>query len=141
MGLGFLLKTKDEATEKFDEFLTRHSNVKHLIRVVATDKGGEYQARFNQMLGRHQIKHWETAANCPAARGSIERVWGTIMPMMACNLRYAGMHHGGLNLWGFALKWAVWCYNRVPHARDSITPFRHLYKEKADGEVHNGILR
>ena len=29
----FLLKTKDEATEKFDEFLTRHSNVKHLISV------------------------------------------------------------------------------------------------------------
>ena len=37
----FLLKTKDEATEKFDEFLTRHSNAKHLIRVVAADKGGE----------------------------------------------------------------------------------------------------
>ena len=128
----YLLKTKDEATVKFDEFLTRHSNVKHLIRVVSTDKGGEYQSRFNLMLGRHQIKHWETAANCPAARGSIERVWGTIMPMMACNLRYAGMTHNGLNLWGYALKWAVWCYNRVPHARDSITPFQHLYNQKAD---------
>ena len=66
----FLLKTKDEATQQFDKFLTRHTAVKHLIRVVSTDKGGEYQTQFNLMLGRHQIQHWETAANCPAARGS-----------------------------------------------------------------------
>ena len=128
----FLLKTKDEATQAFDKFLTRHATVRHLIRIVATDKGGEYQTQFNLMLGRHQIQHWETAANCPAARGSIERVWGTIMPMMACNLRYAGLTQKGLDLWGYALKWAVWCYNRVPHARDSITPFQHLYKQMAD---------
>ena len=128
----FLLKTKDEATQQFDKFLTRHTAVRHLIRVVSTDKGGEYQTQFNLMLGRHQIQHWETAANCPAARGSIERVWGTIMPMMACNLRYAGLTQKGLDLWGFALRWAVWCYNRVPHARDSITPFQHLHKQKAD---------
>ena len=110
----FLLKAKDEATQQFDKFLTRHTAVRHMIRVVSTDKGGEYQTQFNLMLGRHQIRHWETAANCPAARGSIERVWGTVMPMMACNLRYAGLTQKGLDLWGFALRWAMWCYNGVP---------------------------
>ena len=47
-------------------------------------------------------------------------------------VRYAGLTQKGLDLWGFALRWAVWCYNRVPHARDSITPFQHLHKQKAD---------
>ena len=103
----YMLKTKREATLKFDDFLTRHSDVKHLIKVVSTDRGGEYQSQFDAMLGRHQLKHWETASDCPAARGAIERVWGTIMPMMACNLRYAGMEKNGLNLWHYALQYAV----------------------------------
>ena len=78
----FTLKAKSEAVTKFDEFLTRHSEAKHLVQVVKTDRGGEYQSKFDSMLGRHQIRHWETASDCPAARGSIERIWGTIMPML-----------------------------------------------------------
>ena len=42
------LKAKSEAVVKFEEFLTRH-----LIRVVDTDQGGEYQSQFNSMLSRH----------------------------------------------------------------------------------------
>lgn len=128
----YLLKAKSEATEKFDEFLIRNSKVKHLIKVISTDQGGEFQSKFNQMLGRHQIKHWETSADCPASRGAIERVWGTLMPMMACNLRHSGMTKNGLDLWGYALKWSVWVYNRLPHGGDAITPFEHMTGEKPD---------
>ena len=34
----FLLKTKDEVTQQFDKFVTRHTAVRHLIRVVSTGK-------------------------------------------------------------------------------------------------------
>ena len=128
----FLLKTKDEAVNVVNDFLTEHPEVAGLVQVVKSDQGGEYRTQFENMLGRHQVKHWMTPANCPAARGTIERVWGTIMPMMACNLRYAGMVDKGADLWGFALKYAVWVYNRLPHAGDKLTPFEHRHKQKPD---------
>lgn len=128
----YLLKNKSDATAKFDEFLTRHSGVKHLIQTVSTDQGGEYSGGFNLMLSRHQLKHWLTAANSPASRGTIERVWGTILPSAACNLRYSGLVKDGLDLWGYALTYSVWCYNRVTHAGDTMTPYEHLNHEKPD---------
>ena len=103
-----------------------------MIRVVSTDQGGEFQSSFDNMLGRHEIDHWQTAAECPATRGAIERVWGTVMPMMACNLRYAGLREQNLDLWWYALSYAVWCYNRVTHANDTVTPFEHRFQEEPD---------
>lgn len=54
------------------------------------------------------------------------------MPMVACNLRYAGKAMKGLNLWHYALMHSVCCSNRVIHASDKITPCEHLYHEKPD---------
>jgi hypothetical protein len=43
-----------------------------------------------------------------------------------------------ISLWPFAVKHAVWLYNRVPNFESGLTPMELLTKQKAD---HCDILR
>ncbi len=51
---------------------------------------------------------------------------------------WSDYHVDDLSLWPFAVKHAVWLYNRIPNQVTRITPFEFLTKSKAD---HHDLLR
>ncbi len=63
---------------------------------------------------------------------------------MACtflvhsSLHWTDMGADDISLWPFAVKHAVWLYNRVPNLESGLTPMELLTKQKAD---HRNILR
>ena len=71
-----------------------------------------------------------------------ERAIQTIMYMARTFLVHSSLHWtdmgaDDISLWPFAVKHAVWLYNRVPNYESGLTPMELLTKQKAD---HRDIL-
>ena len=67
----------------------------------------------------------------------------TIMFMARCCMVHSSLHwtdqgSDDILLWPFAVKHAVWFYNRVPNRLSGLTPLELLTKSKAD---HHDLLR
>ena len=72
-----------------------------------------------------------------------ERAIQTIMYMartfmVHSSLHWTDMGADDISLWPFAVKHAVWLYNRVPNVESGLTPMELVTKQKAD---HRDILR
>ena len=72
-----------------------------------------------------------------------ERAIQTIMYMartfmVHSSLHWTDMGADDISLWPFAVKHAVWLYNRVPNLESGLTPLELITKQKAD---HRDILR
>jgi hypothetical protein len=72
-----------------------------------------------------------------------ERAIQTIMYMARTFLVHSSLHWtdigaDDISLWPFAVKHAVWLYNRVPNQESGLTPLELITKQKAD---HRDILR
>jgi hypothetical protein len=72
-----------------------------------------------------------------------ERAIKTIMYMARTFLVHSSLHWtdmgaDAISLWPFAVKHAVWLYNRVPNFESGLTPMELLTKQK---EGHRDILR
>ena len=48
------------------------------------------------------------------------------------SLHWTDMGADDISLWPFAVKHAVWLYNRVPNYKSGLTPLELLTKQKAD---------
>ncbi len=58
--------------------------------------------------------------------------------MVHASLHWTDQGLDDISLWPFAVKHAVWIYNRVPNRQSGLTPLELLMKSKAD---HRDILR
>ncbi|GJZ01093.1 pol polyprotein [Tanacetum coccineum] len=66
----YLLKSKDEAIEKFVLYETKVENqLGRKIKVVRSDKGGEYVSPFSKLCMKHGIRHEFTAPYSPQQNG------------------------------------------------------------------------
>ncbi|GJY22297.1 retrovirus-related pol polyprotein from transposon TNT 1-94 [Tanacetum coccineum] len=62
----YLLKSKDEAIDKFILYKTKVKNqLGKKIKVVRSDRGGEYVALFAELCAKHGIRHEFTASYSP----------------------------------------------------------------------------
>ncbi|GJR36825.1 retrotransposon protein, putative, ty1-copia subclass [Tanacetum coccineum] len=62
----YCLKSKDEAIEKFVLYKTKVKNqLGKKIKVVRSDRGGEYMAPFAKLYAKHGIRHKFTASYSP----------------------------------------------------------------------------
>ncbi|GKF52345.1 pol polyprotein [Tanacetum coccineum] len=62
----YLLKSKDEAIDKFVLYKTEVENqLGKKIKVVRSDRGGEYVAPFVELCAKHGIRHEFTAPYSP----------------------------------------------------------------------------
>ncbi|GJX73502.1 retrovirus-related pol polyprotein from transposon TNT 1-94 [Tanacetum coccineum] len=62
----YLLKSKDEAIDKFVLYKTEVENqLGRKIKVVRSDKGGEYVSTFAKLCAKHRIRHEFTAPYSP----------------------------------------------------------------------------
>ncbi|KAK6146747.1 hypothetical protein DH2020_020616 [Rehmannia glutinosa] len=70
----YLLKSKDEAIEKFILYKNEVENqLNKKIKVLRNDRGGEYESPFAEFCAQHGIRHETTAPYSPQQNGIAER--------------------------------------------------------------------
>ncbi|GJV81039.1 putative reverse transcriptase domain-containing protein [Tanacetum coccineum] len=95
---GWLLNNKDKAIDKF--ILYKNEVEKQLnkkIKVVMSDRGGEYVSSFAEFCSQHEIRHEFTVPYSPQQNGIAERKNRTLKEMENAMLISSGLNQ---NMWG-----------------------------------------
>ena len=88
----YLLRSKDEALEMFQHFKNEVENqLDRKIKVIRSDRGGEYEAPFGDFCSQHGIIHQTTAPYSPQKNGVAERKNKTLKEMMNALLLSFGL--------------------------------------------------
>ncbi|GJW51720.1 retrovirus-related pol polyprotein from transposon TNT 1-94 [Tanacetum coccineum] len=117
----YCLKTKDEAIDKFVLYKTEVENqLGKKIKVVRSDRGGEYVAPFAKLCAKHGIRHKFTAPYSPYQNGIAERKNCTLKEMVTAMLISSGMSQ---DMWGEAILMATYLLNKIPHKEKEQTPY------------------
>ncbi|WCJ29313.1 Retrovirus-related Pol polyprotein from transposon TNT 1-94 [Euphorbia peplus] len=116
----YLLKSKDEATEKFKLYKQEVENqLNKKIKVVRSDRGGEYVQPFGEFCSQHGIIHEVTPPYSPQSNGVAERKNRTLKEMMNAMLSSSGLPQ---NMWGEAVLSANHLLNKIPRKKVGKTP-------------------
>ncbi|GKA67031.1 retrovirus-related pol polyprotein from transposon TNT 1-94, partial [Tanacetum coccineum] len=117
----YLLKSKDEAIDKFVLYKTEVENqLGKKIKVVRSDRGGEYVAPFAELCAKHGIRHEFTAPYSPQQNGIAERKNRTLKEMVTAMLISSGMSQ---DMWGEAILTATYLLNKIPRKDKEETPY------------------
>ena len=126
----FLSKNKQPPVETIRRILQKFkSSNKH--RTVRTDQGGElgHSTKFAAMVAECGFSLEETGADSSSQNGMAERPNRTYGEMMRCMLHSAEL---GPEFWSFALIYAVYIRNRLPHSSIKMSPYQALTGLKPD---------
>lgn len=125
-----LLKTKDEAFEKFKNFKTViEQDLGTKIRTFRTDRGGEFVSHdFNAFCEASGIKRHLTAPYSPQQNGVVERRNRTLMEMTRSILKHMQVPD---YMWGEAIRHSTYLLNRVAtRVLKDVTPYEALKEQK-----------
>ncbi|GJR35673.1 retrovirus-related pol polyprotein from transposon TNT 1-94 [Tanacetum coccineum] len=112
---------KDEAIDKFVLYKTEVENqLGKKIKVVRSDRGGEYVAPFAELCAKHGIRHEFTAPYSPQQNGIAERKNRTLKEMVTAMLISSGMSQ---DMWGEAILTATYLLNKIPRKEKEETPY------------------
>jgi hypothetical protein len=90
------------------------------IKVLMSDRGGEYESPFGEFCSKHGIVHQTTAPYSPQQNGVAERKNRTLKEMMNAMLISFGLPQ---NLWGEAILSANYILNKLPQKKLDKTPY------------------
>jgi transposase InsO family protein len=127
-----LMHAKDETFPSFQDLDARWEKEYGVkIKILHSDNGGEYKSReFDDYLASKGIARRLTVHDTPEHNGVAERLNRTLMEKVRAMLHAAGLPE---NLWGEALKHAVWLKNRTStKALGGLTPYEAVHKSKPD---------
>ena len=117
----YLLRSKDEALDKFKEYkLEVENQLSKKIKIIRSDRGGEYNEPFNVFCREHGIVHQTTAPYSPESNGVAERKNRTLKEMMNALLGESGLAQ---NMWGEALLTSNYILNKIPNKVTGKTPY------------------
>ena len=117
----YLLRSKGEAIEKFVLYKNEVENqLNRKIKVLRSDRGGEYESPFVDLCTQHGIIHETTAPYSPQSNGVAERKNRTLKEMMNAMLISSGLPQ---NMWGEAILSANYLLNKVPKKKAEKTPY------------------
>ena len=123
----YLLKSKDEALDMFKCYKNEIENqLGKKTKAIRSNRGGEYDAPFNDFCQEHGIIHQTTAPYSPQSNGIAERKNRTLKEMMNAMLINSGTPQ---NLWREAILSANHILNKIPLKRKDITLYE-LWKGK-----------
>ena len=101
----YLLNSKDEAIDAFRQYKTEVENqLDKKIKMIRSDRGGEYESPFAEICLENGIIHQTTAPYTPQSNGIVERKNQTLKEMMNALLISSGLPQ---NLWGEAILTAI----------------------------------
>ncbi|GKE85079.1 retrotransposon protein, putative, ty1-copia subclass [Tanacetum coccineum] len=111
--LRLLVKSKDEAIDKFVLYKTEVENqLGRKIKVVRSDRGGEYVYPFAELCSKHGIRYEFTAPYSPQQNSIAERKNRTLKEMVNAMLISFGLSQ---DMWGEAILMATYLLNKIPH--------------------------
>ena len=116
-----LLKSKDEVIDKF--VLYKHEVENQLnkkIKVLRSDRGGEYESPFIDVCAQHWIIHETTTPYSSLSNGVAERKNRTLKEMMNAMLISFGLPQ---NIWGETILSVNYLLNKVPKKKAEKTPY------------------
>lgn len=119
----YMLKTKDEALTAFKRYkVVIEKGTRQGIKVLRTDRGGEFCSReFVTFCETEGIQRHYTAPYSPQQNGVVERRNMTMVGMARSLLKEKKLP---ANLWGEAIRHAIYLLNRLPtHALSRQTPY------------------
>ena len=117
----YLLKSKGEAIEKFVLYKNEVENqLNRKIKVLISDRGGEYESPFADLCAQHGIINETTAPYSPQSNGVAERKNRTLKEMMNAMLISSGPPQ---KMWGEAILSANYLLNKVPKKKAEKTPY------------------
>ena len=88
----YLLRGKDEAVEVFKHYkLEVENQLSKKIKIIRSDRGGEYDAPFDEYCSQNGIIHQTTAPYSPQSNGVAERKNRTLKEMMNAMLISSGL--------------------------------------------------
>ena len=88
----YLLKSKGKAIEKFVLYKNEvETQLNRKIKVLRSDRGGEYESPFVDLCAQHGIIHETTAPYSPQSNGVAERKNRTLKEMMNAMLISSGL--------------------------------------------------
>ncbi|XXG54031.1 hypothetical protein AAC387_Pa03g2009 [Persea americana] len=88
----YLLRSKDEALKMFKHYKNEVENqLDKKIKVIRSDRGGEYKSPFGEFCSQHGIIHQTTALYSPQQNGVAERKNRTLKEMMNAMLISSGL--------------------------------------------------
>ena len=99
------------------------------IKIIRSDRGGEYEFSFEEICTEFGIVHQMTAPYTPQSNGVAERKNRSLKETMNALLYSSGLPQ---NLWGEAILMTNFILNRVPHGNTQQTPY-----EKWKGRMPN----
>ena len=126
----YLLSSKDEAVNAFKSYKAEvETQLNKKIKIIRSDRGGEYEFPFEEICTEFGIVHQMTAPYTPQSNGVAERKNRSLKETMNALLNSSGLPQ---NLWGEAVLKANFILNRVPHRKTQQTPY-----EKWKGRMPN----
>ena len=127
--------------QRFEQWLydIACAEVKHYHGDNGIFKEEEYRQDCNEKMQSQSF----SGVGAQHQNSKAERAIQTIMYMARTFLVHSSLHWTDMGaddiaLWPFAVKHAVWLYNRIPNYKSGLTPLELLTKQKAD---HRDILR
>ena len=88
----YLLRSKDKAIEAFIQYKNEVENqLNKKIKVLRSDRGGEYESPFGEFCLQHDIVHQTTTPYSPQQNGVAERKNRTLKDMMNAMLISFGL--------------------------------------------------
>ncbi|SJL02247.1 uncharacterized protein ARMOST_05573 [Armillaria ostoyae] len=130
--VAMLLHSKDETLQSFKDLEARWDKVHGIkIKILHSDGGGEYKSHaFDDYLAEKGIQRHFTVHDTPEHNGVAERLNRTLLEKVRAMLHAAGLPN---NLWGEALKHAIWLKNRtLSKAIGGRTPYEVFHGSKPD---------
>ncbi|GJX40899.1 retrovirus-related pol polyprotein from transposon TNT 1-94, partial [Tanacetum coccineum] len=116
-----VMVVKNEAIDKFILYKTEVENqLGKKIKVVRSDRVGEYVAPFAELCAKHGIRHEFTAPYSPQQNGIAERKNRTLKEMVTAMLISSGMSQ---DMWGEAILTATYLLNKIPRKEKEETPY------------------
>ena len=109
----YFLRTKDETTQRFDNWLALMKQEVNLVpKNVRSDPGGEFTGNaFQQLLNKNGIRYELTAPNTHQHVGVEERLNRTLVEKARCMLIESDMSE---KFWGEAIRYANIIKNNIP---------------------------
>ena len=126
----YFLSSKDEAVNAFKTYKAEvETQLNKKIKIIRSDRGGEYEFPFEKICTEFGIIHQMTAPYTPQSNGVAERKNRSLKETMNALLNSSGLPQ---NLWGEAILTENFILNRVPHRKTQQTPY-----EKWKGRMPN----
>ena len=108
----YLLRSKDEAIEKFGLYKNEVENqLDNKIKVLRSDRGGEYESPYVDFCAQHGIIHEITTPYSPQSNGVAERKNHTLKEMMNALMISYDLPQ---NMWGEVILSTNYLLNKVP---------------------------